>query len=272
MAFGNRPEAEIRAEFEDDGTEFREVSQLVLALSQRHPDWNFIVKIHPSELEKPYKQLYAQQPNVKIASTVGVRELLYHCDLLLQRWSTTATEAWMLGKPVIEFTAGSYNLKEPSEYLECSDVAKDHEQAAKIIRSYLSGASIPHEEQRARESFISKLYYRVDGKAAERCAERIHKLISPPNYTNENQVQTRAAIIKKYLDWKRWQDRRFANRIKDAFNIDREVSLRFWHRQFATAPKNRVGLQIKQEEIDSLHQRFSQVLDQEVTGNPSQHS
>jgi len=259
IAFGNRPEAEIRAELEDDGTTYREFSQLILSLAKTHPDWNFIIKVHPSELEHPYLQL-AQQPNVKIASAVRVRELLYHCDLLLQRWSTTASEAWMLGKPVIEFTAGHYNLKEPPEYLECSDIAKDIEQADKTIQRYLSGAPISQEQQRARDSFISKLYYRVDGKAAERCAEKINDLISPPNYTDENQSRTQTAVRNEYLSWKRWQGGRFANRVKDALNIDRDVSLRFWRKQFATTPKTRAGLQIRPEEINQLHQRFSQVL------------
>jgi surface carbohydrate biosynthesis protein len=260
MAHGNRPEAEIRAELEDDRTQHYEIAQLLLELARHHPDWNFIIKVHPSELEKPYLHLTEQRPNVRIASAVGIRELLYHCSVLLQRWSTTATEAWMLGKPVIEFAAGHYNLQTPQEYLDCNDVVTEVEQADKTIEQYLRGEPIPQKQQRARDAFISKLYYRVDGKAAERCAEIINKAITPPNYTNENHNQTRAAVHHEYLSWKRWQDRRFANRVKDAFNINREVSLRFWHKQFAKTPKNRVGSQIRQEEVDQLHQRFSQVL------------
>jgi surface carbohydrate biosynthesis protein len=258
MAHGKRPGAEIRAELEDDETQNREMSQLLLALARQHRDWNFIIKVHPSEFEKPYLGLTAQRPNLRIACGVGIRELLYHSDVLLQRWSTTATEAWMLGKPVIEYSAGHYNLKEPQEYLNCNDVVTSIDHADQTIERYLMGQQISPEQQRARDAFISKLYYRIDGKAAERCAEVINKALSPPIYTDENHDETQTAVHCEYLNWKRWQNRRLANRVKDAVHIDRQVSLRFWRRGFGTAPNS--CLEITQEEVDRLHHRFSQVL------------
>ena len=114
---GSLPEQEVLAYLEDGRTQFRESSRVVIELAKRHPDWNFIIKVHPAEWVNPYVTMTKDVPNLYLAFDAPIREFLYHCDVLLQRGCTTGTEAWMLNKPVLELEIGRYALAPSKEYV-----------------------------------------------------------------------------------------------------------------------------------------------------------
>src|SRR5689334_23989276 len=87
---------------EDNRTQFAAQSASILEVARQHPEWTFLVKVHPFEAVEPYRDLAERVPNLYVVKDVPVRNVLYHADVVIQRGCTTATEAWMLGKPVID--------------------------------------------------------------------------------------------------------------------------------------------------------------------------
>src|SRR6185436_19575082 len=106
------------------------------------------------------------------------------------------------------------------EYKDGSHVVASLDEADEAIKGYLSGAPIPEPQRQAREAFIADFYHRIDGKAAERCAELMNNLLSPPHYTDEDQAKVRAAVQEEFAHWNRAQEARPANRFKDLLGID----------------------------------------------------
>lgn len=101
------------------------------------------------------------------------------------------------------------------------------------VSEYLSGVSIPESQKVARRAYLSKFYYRIDGKASERCAQVISDLISPPAYHDLDQENTAAEISKIRTADEDEARHRPANRLKDFLGINRSVSLRFWRTAFS---------------------------------------
>jgi len=237
-----RPAEEVRAEIADCVTQFREHSKLVLRLARRHPEWNVIIRVHPTENSKPYEALAQQVDNVRVSTRGPIRELLFHCDVLLQRGCTTATEAWMLGKPVLELEIGKYHDTMLPEYSSGNDVVSSQEEAERVIEHHLARAPVKKSFQRARAKYLYNSYHLIDGGSSRRAAEAINECITPPNYSDAHQATTRSAITKEFSRWRRNEDKRFANRVKDLLGIDREVSLRFWKTTRGRRPANSFGL------------------------------
>jgi surface carbohydrate biosynthesis protein len=237
-----RPADEVWAEIADCVTQFTEHSQIVLQLAKRNPNWNVVIRVHPTETSEPYQALCQQADNIRISTRESVRELLYHCDVLLQRGCTTATEAWMLGKPVLELEKGSYHNAMSPEYSSGNDVVWSFEQAQCAIEQYLAGAGLEASIQSAREDYIRKAYHLIDGNSSQRAAEAINECISPPSYSDAKQEATRRAINQEFSRWTLTENRRFANRVKDVLGIDRELSLRFWKTIRARNVANSFGL------------------------------
>jgi len=222
-----RPEAELEEEIQDNLNQFHEHSRIVQQLATRHPDWNFLVKVHPFESVEPYEAMAASLPNLRVAN-VPVRQVLYHSDVVLQRGCTTATEAWMLGKPVLELTMGRYHHPIRADYLQGNVLVDNLESAEDAIRRVLDGHLMSVGQVRAREKFLQEVYYRIDGRSAERCADRIAELVAPPGYTDADQALVREAADQASRQWKAQENGRLTNRLKDLLRFDRRRSLRFW--------------------------------------------
>jgi surface carbohydrate biosynthesis protein len=248
-----RPVDELTQEIEDSKTQFREHSALMMELAKRNPDWNVLVKVHPFEPVDPYQEMAARVKNLYVAE-VPIREALYHADVVLQRGCTTATEAWMLGKPVIELMAGHYHHPIRADVLGGNEPVKDIEGAEHAIRGALAGHGISAAQKEARERFIGETYYRIDGRAAERCADRIAELVAPPVYSDEDRLGVREATRRAELNWRRREDSRLTNRLKDLLGVDRRVSLRFWR---GLARGTNLGL--RSEPLRSSPERVSEI-------------
>lgn len=255
---------QVRTFLDDQVTQFHAHSQLVLELARRHPEWNFLIKVHPAEWINPYVPLTKESRNIHLGFNAPIRDFLYHCDVLLQRNCTTATEAWMLKKPVLQLEIGSYSADSRQEYKAGNDVVTSFDEAHEMIINYLTGRPISEDQRQARESFISEFYFRIDGRASERCAEMIHKVVSPPSYTDYHQAQTRSATQIAYAQWQQAENARLANRVKDGLGIKRDVSLRFWKKLTRNEAKDNLGLftaevEITPDQISNLYRRYESV-------------
>jgi len=261
VARAKKPEAEVRAHIRDHVTQMREHSNVVMALAQRHPDWNFVIKVHPAEWINPYFELVKRSSNVYLAFDAPIRDFLFHCDVLIQRNCTTATEAWMLGKPVLNLEVGQYLRPVREEYRTGNDVVANLEEADHMIQEYLSGRAIPYAQQRARDMFIADFYFRIDGMASERAAELIHQTLSPPRYCDEDRMRVRNSARNAYLHWKRSEGARAANRLKDFLGLDRRLSLRFWKKLLRREAEDNLGMfnaeaEITPSMVDELYRRY----------------
>jgi surface carbohydrate biosynthesis protein len=259
-----KPAAEVRAHIEDHLVQFKEHSSLVMSLARRHPDWNFVIKVHPAEWINPYVALTKEAPNVRLAFNTPIRHYLYNCDVLLQRNCTTATEAWMLGKPVLNLEVGRYNRVVRDEYRSGNHPVTSLAEADEAVQQYIQGMPVDDAQQKARAAFIASFFYRIDGKSSERCAERIFGVLAPPTYGDDDQARTRRAVNEAYATWREAEDTKVTNRIKDLLGIDRTVSLRFWKEIFQGWKSN---LDLFQPEVDittdmvgELHHCYEQVL------------
>jgi len=228
------PEPEIREHLAHEGTAFRDLADATAAVARAHPEWNFLIKLHPAETGEPYRAIAAGAPNIALAGDVRIRDVLYHCDALLANCSTTATEAWMLGKPVFEVVFGSYSVAMPPGYLESNYVVRCLSDLDSLLQERLKTprAPLPESQVRSRSEFLGRVYHRIDGKASERCAARLDELVSPARHTSADQVRVRVACASACSAWEATAAARFSNRVKAVLGMSRETSLRFWKPSF----------------------------------------
>ncbi len=171
---------DMQGEIEDVLTQYQEHSRLLVALARLRPRWNFLVKVHPSDRLDTFEWMLGEASNIRLVLEVPVLEVLHHADILLQRYSTTANEAWLLGRPVVLLDAGRYNIPLDDEFRRGCDPATTLEETEFLIEQRLSGIPIPTEQEEARRTFILDNYHLVDGRSAERCASVIHDLFATP--------------------------------------------------------------------------------------------
>ena len=227
------PEAEIRGQLADEQTAFKDLAAAVTTLATRHPDWRFLIKLHPAETPAPYEAIAACAPNVALATTARIRDVLHHCTALLVNTSTTATEAWMLGKPVFEVMFGTYHVPAPSTYLAGNRIVKSIEELdASLIQCIASPEMALDEERRAaRTAFLEDVYFRIDGRSAERCAAQLHALVAVGRRP-EDRAAMRASAAVLRAERRRAAQRRPGARVKAALGISSRVTLRIWRRAF----------------------------------------
>jgi len=246
---GGVPEAECQAMLRDGQTQLRLHSQLIIELANRHPDFNFVVKVHPAEWIDPYVELTKQRSNVFLAYNAPIRGFLAHSDVLLQRGCTTATEAWMLGKPVLELSIGSYERPVRHDLVAGSHVVRSTDEADRALQGYLDGSSIADDLQGARADFLEKFCFKIDGQAAFRCAELIARTVSPPAHPDSDHALMRRLATKAHADAVHADDIRLPNRIKDAVGIPRERSLRIWRQLLDSEGRGNFGLFVAEVDI-----------------------
>jgi hypothetical protein len=171
----------------------------------------------------------AAVPNLFVAKEVPVRSALYHADVVLQRGCTTASESWMLGKPVVEMEIGRYHQSIRSDYKAGNETVTNGLELERTIERYLSGAPVPRELLDAREKFIRKVYGDVSGRSSE-MRDAIDAIVGSPDQSEAAQLDRRARIQEEWRKHQETSDNRISNRIKDAVGLERHKSFRLWRR------------------------------------------
>lgn len=220
-------EQEIQNDIDDERTQFQQHSQIIAALAARHPEWNFVIKVHPMESTLPYQPLVRRARNVRLVADTPIRSLLYHSDVVLQRGCTTATEAWMFGKPVLHLGMGIYHREWAHQaYRRGNQVVRTLDETDEALTRYIAGAPITAEQGKARVAFITEFYFQIDGGASERCSELLHNLVM--RRTKSDREFSRAAIRTEAKARQAATQNRLTNRIKRLFGMRESYSLRFW--------------------------------------------
>jgi len=249
-------ESDVRVEIEDERRQLETHSRIVLELADRSPEWNFLVKVHPLENRRFYTDWARGARNIFIAPNIPIKEFVFHCDVLLQRGCTTAIEFWTQGKPVLELQMGEFQtVWAPLEQAQGNHSVFTVDETARVIADYLEGKPVPSSQREARNFYLEKYYHRVDGKAARRCAERIHREITGETYTDAHQKRT-CEMFRAIEDRNRGAYKRdLRNTVRRTLGIAPDRTLRPWRRSFWSAS---VG--IDQKWLATLYDRYDRAM------------
>ncbi len=235
-AAGTRVDPDIyREEMAESVHQYEEHAPWVTEIARRRPGWTVIVKVHPGDQLSRYLWMRERSANIHVVQNVPIRELLFHADVLLQWCSTTANEAWMLGKPVLSLTTARASLKIDAEYAAGNEPIRSADEAVLAVDRHLGDRRIPEAQLRSRDTFLEKTYFRVDGRSGERCAQVIDEIVSPPQHTDADQERIRRTAETVRTEFERPDIVRATDRLKALVGISPGRSLRFWKK-----PKRRV--------------------------------
>jgi len=132
------------------------------------------IKLHPAEdQEAPlYKQNHSYAPII-IKGNQPISQLLYVCDVMITKASTTINEAAILNKPIIVLNLSGEPDAMP--YVEKSIALGVYkkEDLVSAIKDALYNAKIREKLAAGREKFVYEFAYVQDGKASERVVNLI---------------------------------------------------------------------------------------------------
>jgi UDP-N-acetylglucosamine 2-epimerase len=138
-----------------------------------------IIKQHPGEGEKYTKMIEKYLSTYKISAVVTPKssdtyELLFVCDLMMTKNSTTAMEAIALNKPVIVLNlSGEPDVVDYVEQGVALGVYKEDDLKPAIEKLLKDDAELA----KNRGRYIEKYLYKIDGKATERVVNLIMQTI-----------------------------------------------------------------------------------------------
>jgi len=154
--------------------------KVIFETMQNLKDRTLIIKQHPGEGKRYTKMIRNYLEKYKANAIITPKdsdtyELLFVCDLMITRHSTTAMEAVALNKPVVILNLSGE--PDPVEYV-MEGVALgvySEEDLRPAIEKLLKDDS---ELARNRAKYIEKYLYKIDGKATERVVDLIGEMIA----------------------------------------------------------------------------------------------
>ena len=182
--------------FEQTEKTFDEFIKVIRKITSDFPDLDFIVRPHPFESIKPYEILAEKQKNLKAIKEGSVFLWLAQCNLLIHQNCSTAVESILSGvEPLnLKFISGSL-LKQPvseNVSINITSYKQLHKYVTKISNNEKINVPIPIKE--FRKKIIEDWFYKSDGLASLRVAEKIESIVNQ-KVINRNQY----SLIRMYL-------------------------------------------------------------------------
>lgn len=154
----------------------------------QHNGCNFIIRSHPDWENE--NSLYAKRIVEKIERTKGLfyrslkdypitEPILYATDVLITDYSSIANDFIVLNRPIIYLDKGLpedrfiFKLSERGGFV----VKSDHEMMDRLKKVLSDPMKSMDEIKGEREKYIRTIYKYLDGKASERCANEIMRLL-----------------------------------------------------------------------------------------------
>lgn len=144
-------------------------------MTQLKEETQLIIKLHPGEdQEAPnYYNNTSYRPMI-LKNDVDTYSLLFVCDLLITKSSTTAIEAVILNKPVVILNLS----REPNQVNYVREGVAlgvyNPVDLLSAIEKLIEGSSTLHEN---RNNYINKYLYKIDGKATDRIVNLIKSML-----------------------------------------------------------------------------------------------
>lgn len=149
------------------------------AIKELSDDVQLVIKLHPNEFDLTLHKEIAKEVGIKpiITKDIDIYEILYACDIMLTKHSTTAIEAMILNKPVI--TMNFSKEADPMPYAESGAALGVYKEEDLIIniKKALYDKQTQEKLKKAREKFVYEHAYKQDGKATERVCDLIEEMI-----------------------------------------------------------------------------------------------
>lgn len=169
-----------------------------------YPNRNYILKLHPSEDQVFYDDIF-RGLNVRIISSEYIWNLLPHVDTIVNRSCTTSLEAWILSKPTIEFRLNPNELHKSDLHSSGSLIVKSHKELEQaLIQSLRSPKKFIKPFLKKREKTLLDLIGFQDGKRSREIANEITKLSknNKADWTKKNNIYrfiARVYLFKNYF-------------------------------------------------------------------------
>jgi surface carbohydrate biosynthesis protein len=262
----------FKEEMTDVLDQYTEHAPLLVELAQRCPGWTVIVKVHPGDQLSRFLWMREKASNIHVVQTVPIRELLAHTDVLLQRCSTAANEAWLLGKPVLALGTSREVLRISAEYSDGNTMVRSLEELVAAAEGFIADPRIPEDQARARATFLEETYFQVDGRSAERCAQAVHELVTGPGHTDEDHQRMEETARAIAPEFERGDIRRATLRFKAMLGLEPTRSLRLWRRRprnGAEQERREATARIPEAEVAKLYAQFARVHGKGCRKRPS---
>ncbi len=154
--------------------------EAVLGAANTLDGMTIIIKQHPAEAPRYTKMLQDAASShggkvIIVPKDSDTFEQLYACDLLITKNSTTAVEAVALGKPVIVLNLGG--TPDAVDYVTegvAVGVYSPENLTETVTKLLVDDSPLAAK----RPDYISRNIYRSDGRASERVAELVKRIIS----------------------------------------------------------------------------------------------
>ena len=82
---------------------FEAMKKLIVRVHEKYPDYNIIIRPHPSEDSKTWEQFAKKYKNIYVESNGDMNTWLVHAKLVIQNSCTSAIECLLLGVPCISY-------------------------------------------------------------------------------------------------------------------------------------------------------------------------
>jgi len=137
---------------------FEKFQQLIPAVERAFPEYNFVVRPHPTENQEIYRQIAAGCKHVEVTNDGNVVPWLMASRALIHNGCTTGVEAYVMGVPAISYRAtvndfydlGFYRLPNLLSY-QCFDLEELQLTLQKILAGELGAAGGDEREALARQ-------------------------------------------------------------------------------------------------------------------------
>jgi surface carbohydrate biosynthesis protein len=200
-------------------------AKIIMKLAEKHPNWNFIIKVHPAEQLNFYLDIENKYNNVVLGYEEGIQSYILNCDLVIQRNSTVYTEAWISNTPVIHIEDDKSYADYTSRLLKGNIVTRNFEETENKIKDILSNSYVLSNDDKVyREKTLEKYYYKVDGNSYLRIADSMLNFLKK-SVSDKSVIEIITNISRDHEIYVKNENSRLINKFKDFLSIPRSFSL-----------------------------------------------
>jgi len=171
---------------------FKQYKEMLLLLSSKFPDINFILRPHPSEDKENWKEALKGLKNLKVVFKGSAVDWMQSALAVIHTGCTTGIEAWALKKPVIAYNPITKTTIEPELPNKLSLKVNNINELYNILEDIINGNFIGKFDEQLE---IVQLY--IESITGKLSAERIMDALE--NLLNNKQIEYKNIEKSIYL-------------------------------------------------------------------------
>lgn len=160
----------------------------LMVLAKEHPNYNFVIKAHPQQLDLGQLREQYRRENLKVVGGARIgNELIQRSELIIAFQTTAVIEAMLLKRKVI-YTAWDENYKRyllddllPFHKAPGIVVAQSRDRFNEVCRRFFAGDFSDFDfspaQRQAREEFVNEYLWRPDGHVCERFFKELDRFL-----------------------------------------------------------------------------------------------